>query len=145
MNPSHLLLLSFVLLIGCQPTPQPMNYGQDMCHYCKMTVVDAQHAAQVVTSKGKAYKFDAIECCVNYLNKHTDQQFAHILVNDYENPGVLLAAETSHYLISPAIPSPMGANLSAFASEGAAQAIHQNKGGEMFGWEMLKQHLMKNY
>lgn len=34
-----------------------------------MTIVDKQHAAQVVTKKGKAYSFDAIECMVHYSEK----------------------------------------------------------------------------
>ena len=58
-----LILLATVLLAACQPSPKPIEYGSDMCDYCKMTIVDQQHAAELVTTKGKAFKFDAIESC----------------------------------------------------------------------------------
>lgn len=127
---------------GCAPRPKPIEYGSDMCHYCKMSIVDQQHAAEAVTSKGKVFKFDAVECLLNYLSQKPGQEkYAFLLVNDYEQPGVLIPAEESAYLISPAIPSPMGAFLSAFSNPERAQAFQAEKGGEVFDWPALQQRL----
>ena len=41
------LLLSLLWLISsCTPTPEPIEYGADMCDFCKMSIVDAQHGAE---------------------------------------------------------------------------------------------------
>ena len=54
------LLIILCSFFSCSKTPQPINYGTDMCHFCQMTIVTKTHAAQMVTTKGKQYKFDAI-------------------------------------------------------------------------------------
>ena len=102
-----------------------------------MTVVDQQHAAQAVTDKGKVFVFDAAECLVNYRLAHPKQEYAYLLVNDYQQPGVLMPAKESSFLISEAIPSPMGANLSAFESQEKAQQVQAAKGGEIYQWDAL--------
>lgn len=134
-----LVAIPFFLLLfsACSPSPKAIVYGEDHCHFCKMTIVDHQHAAEAVTDKGKVFKFDAIECMVQYLGETADTEYAFLLVNDYEQPTVLIDAKTSHYLISEAIPSPMGAFLSAFASEEAAQKMQTAKGGKLYTWLAL--------
>ena len=134
-------MFGLLILTACSPSPQPIDYGSDMCHYCKMTIVDQQHAAEAVTSKGKAYKFDAIECMVNYLGEKEGQEHAFLLVNDYQQPKELIPAGDSYYLISEAIPSPMGANLSAFETKAKAEAVQAEKGGEVYSWEALQKQL----
>lgn len=131
------------LASSCAPKPKPIEYGMDMCHYCKMSIVDRQHAAEAVTAKGKVFKFDAIECLVHYMAEQPGQEYAHLLANDYEQPGALIPAESSAFLISPEIPSPMGAFLSAFSDMERAQAYQAEKGGEVFGWEALRQHMAR--
>jgi len=108
-----------------------------------MTIVDRQHAAEVVTDKGRVYKFDAIECMVNYLGQERETNFAFRLVNDFNAPGEWVDATTAHYLISPNLPSPMGAYLSAFATPEAAREMQAAKGGEVFEWPALNRHLKK--
>ena len=129
--------------VSCTPSPKPIAYGTDACHYCKMTIVDQQHAAEAVTAKGKAFKFDAIECMVNYLEgqEGQSQEYAFLLAADYEKPGELIPAESSYYLISPAIPSPMGAYLSAFETQERAKAMQSAKEGEVFDWKGLRAHI----
>jgi copper chaperone NosL len=131
------------LALACSPEAPLIEYGFDMCHYCKMSIVDKQHAAMAVTQKGKAYKFDAIECLIPFLEQQQDAAFAHVLVNDYDRPGTMIPAEKSHFLVSRAIPSPMGAFLSAFSSEKQVGAIQQEKGGEVYRWEEIKQYLRR--
>ena len=116
-----ILLICGISISACNTKPQPIEYGKDGCHYCTMTIVDRQHASQFVTSKGKAYKFDAIECMVNALNENDNGSYAHTLVSDFDNPGQLIDAQDASFLISKDIPSPMGAFLSAFTSKEAAQ------------------------
>ncbi len=136
------------MVSSCTPTPEEINYGSDICHFCKMTIVDQQHAAELVTQKGKIFKFDAIECMINYKKENTDSDFAFQLVNVYESPKELINAAECHFLISKAIPSPMGAFLTAFKNESASKEIQASKGGELFSWQALQQHdsvVLKGY
>lgn len=109
-----------------------------------MTVVDRQHAAEVVTSKGKVYLFDAIECMVNYVGKNKSTNYAFLLVNDFQKPGILIDAANSSFLISKAIPSPMGAYLSAFENTAKATQIQQAKGGDVYDWKGIQLKITGN-
>lgn len=133
--------MALLLASSCAPKPEPVEYGADMCHFCKMSIVSRQHAAEAVTSKGKVYKFDATECLVHFLKEQNGTEYAYLLASDYERPGTLMPAESSTYLISPQMPSPMGAFLSAFSSPERAQAFQQEKGGEVLSWQQLQERL----
>lgn len=132
------LLLIFLLVVGaCKVDSEPINYGSDACHYCSMTIVDQQHAAQYVTKKGKAFKFDSIECIMNDLKGIDENDIAMYLVNDYSSPGKLTDATQATYLISENIPSPMGENLSAFENKAAADRVQSEEKGTLFTWHEL--------
>lgn len=137
------LFLSLIFLItSCTVEPKEIQYGNDHCYHCDMTVVDKTHSAEYVTKKGKAYMFDAVECLVMKINKEQNEDLmAFILVADFANPGILVDAKTATYLISENIKSPMGANLSAFSIQQKAEEVMKEHGGELFTWEELKQKL----
>lgn len=138
-HPSKILAFALLLLISaCAVEPQPINYGQDACHYCKMNIVDSQHAAEYVTAKGKVYKFDAIECMLNQMRDVDQSSIALYLVTDYAQPGELVDAQTGTYLISESIPSPMGAFLTGFSTEENAVSTHKEVDGELYKWDQLK-------
>ena len=126
-----------MVLWSCSPSPKPIEYGSDACHFCKMTIVDAKYGAEAVSSKGKVYLFDAIECKLQFMQQKANTEFAHLLVNTFDQPKQLVDATIAHYLISPALPSPMGANLTAFANATTAQHVHQEKGGDLMQWNDL--------
>lgn len=136
-----LLLVTGMSMIACTFSPSPIEYGSDMCVYCKMSIVDKQHAARAITDKGKAFKFDAIECMVPFLAEQSGTTFSKLDVNDYDRPGQLIPAEDSYYLISRNLPSPMGAFLTGFATKDRALAMQAEKGGEVYTWEELVLHL----
>lgn len=137
-----LILLISLIALSCSPGPKPIEYGTDECHFCRMTIVDPQHGAEVVTQKGKVYKFDAIECMVHYVQKNDATQIGSFWVNDYtQTTGELVDATACTYLISPNIPSPMGAFLSAFKDEAKAKEFQQEKTGEVYGLEELLKSL----
>jgi copper chaperone NosL len=125
---------------SCSLEPQPINYGSDACEFCKMTIVENRWAAEIVTDKGKAYKFDAIECMMNYMNRNdiSSDDLALLLVDDYSQPGDLIDATKATYIISEAIPSPMGAFLSAFQNPEIAILTIDKKGGKAFNFNELK-------
>lgn len=126
------VLLSFV---GCKIEPQKIAYGKDMCNFCKMTIVEEKHAAEIVTKKGRAYKYDAIECLINETNEQDKSKIALFLVTDYTQPRVLINASEAIFLVSKEIKSPMGAYLSAFSNKVDAEKYK----GEIYNWKTIQQ------
>lgn len=139
-----MLILLSITVISCEVKPQPISFGTDACDFCRMTIVDKQHAAQIVTEKGRAYKYDAIECMMNDLNDWDRPPAKLFLVADYSNPGKLIDAEQASYLISENIPSPMGAFLTA-GNENSIKEIHDSVGGETLIWKQLKERFNKHF
>ncbi|MEZ4928826.1 MAG: nitrous oxide reductase accessory protein NosL [Chitinophagales bacterium] len=143
-KPFIVIVFCYLLfLISCSVSPEEIRYGSDQCAYCSMNIVDKTHASQVVTSKGKQYKYDAVECLIHHIHDEelANTELAFILVTDYNNPGTMTPAKEAHFLISKNIPSPMGANLSAFKNIEAAQATQQENGGEIYNWETINEKM----
>ena len=132
-----------LLFLSCKVAPEPIVYGETSCNFCSMTVVDKQHAAQLVTAKGKVFNFDALECMINYLRQVEEQEIGLLLTNTYHQPETLTEVENCTFLISEGIPSPMGAYLTAFQTSGEAQTALEEHGGELFTWKELRLEFQK--
>jgi len=134
------IIALLLLLFGCTASPKAIDYGNDGCHFCKMTIVDKVHAAEVVTKKGKVYKFDATECMINFLNEFDTSEIKFYLSNNYTEPEALIDATKATFLISKNIPSPMGAFLSAFKNKAEAEDTQKIKKGTLYTWQELLAH-----
>jgi copper chaperone NosL len=134
-------IITLLFISSCKVEPEKINYGKDGCHFCSMTIVDHQHASELVTAKGKVYKYDAIECLINDLKRRDSAEVGLLLVNDYGHPGELISAESATYLISEGVPSPMGAFLSAFSNKAEAEVVKSEKGGELYEWQAVKKQI----
>lgn len=144
MNKYSVVLSVFLFtLIGCTSTPKPIAYGSDGCHFCSMTIVDKQHAAQFMTKKGRSYTFDATECMINHLKEIDPSTIGLYLVNDYNAPGETVDATEATYLISENIPSPMGEFLTAFATHEDAQKAQTRNQGTLYTWNELLERFKK--
>lgn len=139
---SYLALL--LLIFSCDVTPQAIDYGHDACHFCKMTIVDKVHAAEIVTKKGKIYKFDATECMVNFMNEFEVSEIKFYMTNHYSEPKSLINATKATFLISKNITSPMGAFITAFEHKTDAETVQSEKSGTLYTWEELLEHLNKS-
>lgn len=140
---ASIFFVSFLVFFSCTIESEKINYGKESCHFCSMTIVDKQHASEVVTTKGKVFKYDAIECMINDLNQRKNLEIGLLLVNDYAQPGTFLKAEDASYLISEGIKSPMGAFLSAFGSNDQAQKPLEEYGGKIYNWESIQKQINK--
>lgn len=138
-NSLFLGLLICLMTISCKPKAEPIAYGADSCHYCKMTIVSKQFASELVTQKGRVYKFDAIECMVHQLAEDTVTQNSLFLIHDYlSESDDFIDAVSAYYVISEDIQSPMGAHLSGFKNLQQAKQFKEKHGGEIFTWKELQ-------
>ncbi len=135
------LIYSIILFVfvGCNVQPEDINYGADACHYCQMNIVDGRYAAEIVTTKGKVHKFDAVECMINYIekNKLNKEEIAFTMVNSFSDPVNLHPADKSYFLRSSSLPSPMGMYITPFESKDSAEFYQRKHSGEIFNWEQL--------
>ena len=130
----------FICVLGlsaCTVEPKPIIWGKDACNYCKMNIVDKMHAAEYVTTKGKVYKYDAIECLINELIDKDFPESKFTLIRDYGNNGEFTEAKKATYLISEGIPSPMGGFLSGFSNKSKAQNTLKEKEGKLYNWKQI--------
>jgi len=109
-----------------------------------MTIVSQQYAAELVTSKGKVYMFDAIECMIRYEIENSSTKMALKLINCYDQPGQLINAANCEFLISKKMPSPMGEYLTGFSSKKEADKMLKINGGEMYTWNKLLKYFENN-
>lgn len=123
---------------GCTPQPDPIRYGQDACHFCKMTIVDQKFSAEVVTKKGRAFKFDDLACLVKHVRAegYTDEDLPLVLVADYAHPGTLLDARQAVFVADESLRSPMRGDVAAFADEAALKK--QFSTGKPLSWKEVE-------
>jgi len=136
-----LIALLSLVIVSCKVEPQAIEYGNDVCSYCKMNIVQKTHSAQYVTNKGKQFKFDAVECLVHAVSETDVNAIALFLVADYSNPGTMIYTQDATFLISPGIKSPMGANLTALSSMEKAKELQSKHSGDLYSWETLVEKL----
>lgn len=122
---------------SCSVKPQDIHYGQDMCDYCKMSIVDNRYGSEIVSDKGKIYKFDAIECMINFIKENKNTDYKYKLVTYFDDPGKLQDAETAAFLITDKLPSPMRGDINAFANIEKANEYQKKYGGEIYTWKEL--------
>lgn len=132
--PFFLILAAFA---SCTPEPEPINFGTDHCEYCKMTIADSKYGGELVTQKGKIYKFDAVECLIPFMKENASQQYAYIMAISYDEPGKLHDVQNLKFVQSPQFKSPMGANVAAFAS---GEKLQQEQ-AKVMNWESAKSEI----
>lgn len=140
---SLIALFALLLLVACTPEPRPLNYGEDTCERCRMGLMDARFGTELVTTTGKVYAFDSIECLAAYVQEDDfDAASVHSLwVTDFDRPNELLAVEEAVFVYSPQIHSPMGGNLAAFTDGQPAQVAIQHGADTVMTWDEVLDHV----
>ena len=132
-------LLMFLILAvsfnSCQNNPEPISYGQDDCAHCRMVISDQKFGGELITQKGKLYKFDSIECLAAYYRSLNVKDVQSMWTIDFSNPGLWVKADVAYYLRSKNIPSPMGMFLSSYASRVTSEEMKTQMDGDLLNWQ----------
>ncbi len=139
---SKLISLFAVLLMftGCgSHDPEPIQYGKDNCSFCQMLITDHEFGSELITPKGKVFKFDSIECLVAYTKMpgNYDPKETTVYVTSMSQPGVLFDGRSAMYVTSKEIDSPMGANLAAFKTHQDAMKAIKDSSAVHYTWDKL--------
>jgi len=135
-----LFLFIALFLNSCEPEVQAINFGQDGCSYCRMTIVDEFYGSEILTTTGKAYKFDSIECLTAFLLKEkiSSKKTHDIFFTDFEHVGNLYPLKDVIFVQAKKLKSPMGLNLSAYRSQKTAEDVALLYFGEIMTWEQVQ-------
>jgi len=119
VTPAMGFVTALILLNSCNPGPEPIKLGIDNCTYCKMTVTDSRFASEIVTKKGKVFKFDDAHCLLSYLHNGQIQkkEVRDIYFADFSDSHSLVNSSKAIFLQSEALRSPMNGNIVAFTNE----------------------------
>jgi copper chaperone NosL len=125
-----------VAVTACAIEPQPVHLGSEECAHCRMVITEPQFAAQALNSKGKAFKFDAVECLASWVTSGEGSgiELHSLWVADHQEPTSWLRVEDARFLRSDAVHTPMGAGVVALRDEQAARAQQEMRGGELLHW-----------
>lgn len=134
------LATSFVLffLASCSAQPEPLKIGTDICHLCKMGIADLKFGSEIITNKGKVYKFDDIGCMIRFMKAGDIEQknVARTVVMNYEKQNDFIDVDKAVLLNNELTKSPMGFNIAAFSSNDAAAKL-AGTNGKIISWKEL--------
>jgi copper chaperone NosL len=127
-----------LFLSSCSTTYEPIDYGKDACAHCRMTIVDDRYAAEAVTAKGRAYKFDDVVCMKQFIAARSTAGQTLVFVEDYlKQQDGAIDATSAVYLQHDFFSSPMNGNYAAFATEADARQLSDSLKVSLVKWEEL--------
>ncbi|MBL7902753.1 MAG: nitrous oxide reductase accessory protein NosL [Bacteroidia bacterium] len=135
---SSIVVLSFAT--SCSSSgPEPIALNKDNCDYCKMTISNVRFATELITSKGRVYKFDDVSCMINYKKENSNMASAKFYISDYLEPNALLKADSLFYVSGEAVGSPMGGDIAAFSNSDSAQAFLVRLSAQPLSWAQISE------
>lgn len=133
------VFLSCVLFIihACNTNkPEPITLNVDNCAFCKMTVADLRFGVELITDKGRVYKFDDFKCMMAYKKENAIER-ATYYVTDYSTPENMVKAEEAIYVTGAMVQSPMNGNVAAFSKQQEAAEFATTKEAVITNWDEL--------
>ncbi len=135
---SILLLLIQVFHLSCSSQTESIIYGNDNCGHCKMTIMDKEYACELVTKKGKVYKFDDVSCMIKYLKKNqtTEVDYDFIVVNQVKAPNEFIDVRKAVFVNGKDFSSPMRGDLAAFLDLKSVESLKKKDSTiKIFTWK----------
>ncbi|MBI1341575.1 MAG: hypothetical protein GC171_01440 [Terrimonas sp.] len=142
--PVKTILIAFCMLIfpftSCTVKPVPFNIGKDNCTMCKMGVADLRFGGEIITKKGKIFKFDDAGCLLTYIKsgEMDTTQIKDILIMNFLHPNTFITTSKSQFLVSSSIKSPMNSSIAGFENRAVAEKVKGENEGEIMSWQELQ-------
>jgi copper chaperone NosL len=137
--PASAALLA-ILLNSCSAAPEAIIAGEDNCYFCKMSISDVKYAAEIVTKKGRMYKFDDIHCLLSFTKAKMieEEEVKDIYVSDYTGTHELVKANAAFLLKGGSIHGPMNGDVIAFNNKDSLKKMALQLNGTEVSWQELQ-------
>lgn len=132
------LILLFLFNACSNVKPEALVVNKDQCEFCKMTVADIRFGAESISSKGRIYKFDDLNCMIAFNKSNEKIKMNQLYVNDYQANNQLIDATKAYYFVHETVKSPMGSNTAAFSTKELAENKAKSVYAEVLSWDQLK-------
>jgi len=135
-------IFTSTLFSSCNTGPEALKYGSDNCFSCKMTISDIRFGAEIVTKKGRVYKFDDSFCMIAYLKTKelASSEIKHIYMTNFTGTHQLIDVDEAVMLQSDQLRGPMGGNIAAADQIDSINKMKDKFPGNHLLWsEIIKQ------
>src|SRR5690606_20110913 len=132
-------VLACVVLSGCTPKSEPIEYGKDNCAECRMTIMDPKFGGEIVSKKGKVFKFDDAQCMGKFMDRRAIElkDIHQTLFTNYTGEHEFVNVTDAHFVVGSKLKSPMGSNAAAFADKSSADKKAAEIDGKVTSWATL--------
>jgi copper chaperone NosL len=144
--PAFAGLMLVLFITSCTPKAEKIVYGKDNCSECKMTIMDTRFGGEIISKKGKVFKFDDARCIALFFKNRTVElsDIHQTLFIDYNGGGTkFLKTKEAQFVLSSRLKSPMGSNAAAFATGAEAEKTAVETDGKTTNWATLYNVLIK--
>jgi copper chaperone NosL len=128
-----------MMLSSCgNSSPQAIHYNKDACEFCKMSISVPGFATELVTSKGRIYKFDDLSCMLTYTKANPQVPVLDLYVTRFVAPHEFIKTPDAWFVRHETLKSPMGGNTAAFSDSLAALKFAADARGKVLNWQELQ-------
>lgn len=128
------IIISISISACNNAAPKPIKLNVDKCDYCAMTIADGRFGAELITKKGRCFKFDDMQCMLDYKKEKAGIEFKIFYVNAYNGNNQLIDASKAFFVQNEGLRSPMGGNTAAFLTQDNAIKFAKNKNALVQTW-----------
>ena len=130
---------ALTVLANCQKRtvgPVPLE-ANDMCSFCRMSILEKRYAAELIDSEGQAFKFDDLGCLANFIKQQRNSApIQAAFVMDFDSREWREAASAS-YVRSAEFKTPMNGGIAAFKDQASAREAVVKYHGTMLSFTEL--------
>ncbi|MBL7896779.1 MAG: nitrous oxide reductase accessory protein NosL [Bacteroidia bacterium] len=139
LNISAAVFILGLTLVSCSAEKEPIVIGKDNCDYCKMTISDARFGAEIVTKKGKVFKYDEAQCLLSDIKDGAvkSEDVKDIYLTDFCQNHELINHKNALFLKSEEFKSPMGGNVAAFSQRDSMVHYKKSINAEEVNWSNI--------
>jgi copper chaperone NosL len=105
--------------------PVPIQLNKDACDYCKMAISDAKFCSEIITDKGRCYKFDDVHCMASYKKDNSKIVAQYFYVHDFNSTDEFINIANSFLVECKSFKSPMGGNTATVKTKEQADILVQ--------------------
>lgn len=137
INAALLVLFTISILSCSNRGPKPIFINKDICDYCTMTISNLKYSSELITAKGRVYKFDDISCMIKFAKSNTVVPYKAFYVNDFLADNKLIPVEQGHCLMGGTIHGPMNGKVAVFSTKNDAEENQSKLNAQPVDWKEI--------